>query len=161
MTIDDFRRIALSMPGAEELTGLGYPNFCAGRNSFATIENSAAVLRLTRDQQATFMVTASETFAPASGGWGRLGRTIVRLEAVDEAMLRVAVATAWRNVTHADAGTVKIAKAFKVSRAAVVVNVEKVANVDGAADAAKVEPRDDLRDVFERLQVYWRRGSAR
>jgi len=76
-------------------------------------------------------------------------------------MLRVAVATAWRNVTHADAGTVKIAKAFKVSRAAVVVNVEKVANVDGAADAAKVEPRDDLRDVFERLQVYWRRGSAR
>jgi hypothetical protein len=26
MTFDDFRRIALSLPGAEELTGLGYPN---------------------------------------------------------------------------------------------------------------------------------------
>jgi len=166
MTIDDFRRIALSMPGAEELTGLGYPNFCAGRNSFATIENSAAVLRLTRDQQATFMVTASETFAPASGGWGRLGRTIVRLEAVDEAMLRVAVATAWRNVAHAAAGTVKSANAFKVSGAAAVVNgaavgAGKVADVDGTADDAKVERRDDLRDVIERLRGYWGQGPAR
>jgi hypothetical protein len=74
MTIDDFRRIALSMPGAEELSGLGYPNFCAEGISFATIEDSAAVLRLTRDQQATFMATAPQMFAPASSGWGRLGR---------------------------------------------------------------------------------------
>jgi hypothetical protein len=166
MTIDDFRRIALSMPGAEELSGLGYPNFCAGRNSFATIENSTAVLRLTRDQQATFMATAPQMFAPASSGWGRLGRTIVRLEAVDEAMLRVAIATAWRNVAHAAAGTVKITDAFKVSDAAVVVNgaaagVGKVADVDGPADvtkvvdAAEVEPRDDLQDVIERLRAYW------
>jgi len=71
MTVDDFRRIALSMPGAEELSGLGYPNFCSGRNSFATIEDSTVVLRLTRDQQATFMATAPEMFAPASNGWGR------------------------------------------------------------------------------------------
>jgi len=169
MTTDDFRRIALSMPEAEELTGLGYPNFCAGRNSFATIEDSTAMLRLTRDQQATFVATAPEMFAPASSGWGRLGRTIVRLEAADEATLRVAVATAWRNVTRAAAGTVKIANAFKVSDAARVVTagVEKVANVDGPADganvaaAAQVEPRDDLRDVIERLQVYRGQGPAR
>jgi hypothetical protein len=88
MTIDDFRRIALSMPGAEELSGLGYPNFRAERKSFATIEESTPVLRLTRDQQATFMATAPEMFAPASSGWGRLGSTIVRLDAADEAMLR-------------------------------------------------------------------------
>jgi hypothetical protein len=44
MTIDDFRRIASSMPGAEELSGLGYPNFCATRNSFATIEDSTAAV---------------------------------------------------------------------------------------------------------------------
>jgi hypothetical protein len=46
MTTDDFRRIALSFPGAEEVNGLGYPNFRAGRKSFATIENSMAVIRL-------------------------------------------------------------------------------------------------------------------
>src|ERR1700730_353578 len=112
MMIDDFRRIALSMPGAEELSGLGHPNFCAGRNSFATIEDSTAVLRLTRDQQATFIATTPEVFAPASNGWGRLGRTIVRLDAVDEALLQDAVSTAWRNVTHDAAGTAKSANAF-------------------------------------------------
>jgi hypothetical protein len=96
-----------------------------------------AVLRLTRDQQATFMVTAPEMFTPASTGWGRLGSTIVRLEAADEAMLRDALATAWRNVTNAAANAVKIADAFMVAEAAGVANVAavgeivaKVANVD-------------------------------
>jgi hypothetical protein len=170
MTIDHFRRIALSMSGTEELSGLGYPNFCVGRKSFATIEDSTAVLRLTRDQQATFVATAPEMFATSSG-WGRLGRTAVRLEAVDEAMLRDALATAWGNVTQAAAGAVKMANAFKVSRPAVVVNgaaagVEKLASDDGPADvtnvtdAAKAEPRDDLRDVIQRLQVYWGSGPA-
>src|SRR6202521_1093053 len=99
MTTDDFRRIALSLPGAEELNGLGYPNFCAGRKSFATIEDSMAVIRLTRDQQATFVATAPEVFAPVSSGWGRLGRTVIRLERADEAMVQNAVATAWGNIT--------------------------------------------------------------
>jgi hypothetical protein len=87
-------------------------------------------------------------------------------------MLRDAVATAWRNATETAAGTVKIANAFKVSGSAVVVNgaaigVEKVADVDGAAaitnvaDAAKIEPRDALRDVIERLQKYWGPVPAR
>jgi hypothetical protein len=38
------------MPGAEELTGLGYPNFRSVRKSFATIEDDAALLKLKRDQ---------------------------------------------------------------------------------------------------------------
>src|ERR1700693_5425326 len=54
MTTDDFRHMALSLPGAEELNGLGYPNFRIGRKSFATIENSMAVVRFTRDQRPTF-----------------------------------------------------------------------------------------------------------
>jgi len=81
MTTDDFRCMALSLAGAEESSGLGYPNFRAGRKSFATIENAVAVVRLTRDQQASFMAAAPEMFTPASSGWGRLGSTVVRLEA--------------------------------------------------------------------------------
>jgi len=85
-------------------------------------------------------------------------------------MLRDELATAWRNVADAAVGTVKIANAFKVSPAAVVVNgaaagVEMVASVDGPADVTKVTDaakpeRDDLRDVIERLQAYWGQGSA-
>src|SRR5882724_7782113 len=138
MTIDDFRRIALSMPGAEESSGLGYPNFRAERKSFATVEDSMAVLRLTRDQQATFIATAPEMFTPASSGWGRLGSTIVRLEAADEAMLRDALATAWRNVTNATANVVKIADAFKVADAAGIAKVADVGEI-----VAKVANRDD------------------
>src|SRR5580704_7561862 len=100
MTSDDFRRIALSFPGAEEVNGLGYPNFRAGRKSFATIEDSMGVIRLTRDQQATFVAAAPEIFAPVSGGWGRFGSTVVRLEVADAAMARDALATAWRNVAE-------------------------------------------------------------
>ena len=66
MTTDDFRRIALSLPGTEELNGLGYPNFRTGRKSFATIEDSKAVIRLTRDQQAAFVAAAPAVFEPGS-----------------------------------------------------------------------------------------------
>jgi hypothetical protein len=133
MTTDDFRRIALSFPGAEEVNGLGYPNFRAGRKSFATIENSMAVIRLTRDQQATFVAAAPEIFAPVSGGWGRFGSTVVRLEVAVAATVQDALATAWRNVTE-------------------------VASVVDAADVATVvsiEPYDHLKSVIERLQACW------
>jgi hypothetical protein len=97
-TLSDFRRIALSMPETEELNGMGYPNFRAGRKSFATIEDTTVVIRLTPDQQAIFVATAPEVFARDSSGWGRLGNTVMRLERADEATVKVAVATAWRNV---------------------------------------------------------------
>src|SRR6202158_4443548 len=100
MTTDDFRRMALSLPGAEELNGLGYLNFRVGRKSFATIENSLAVIRLTRDQQATFVAAAPEVFEPVSSGWGRLGSTVIRLDVADRAMVQVALAMAWRNVAE-------------------------------------------------------------
>src|SRR5271154_4666700 len=100
MALSDFRRIALSMPETEETNGMGYPNFRTGRKSFAAIEDSIAVIRLTRDQQATLVATAPEVFAPDSSGWGRLGSTVIRLEVADEATVQVAVATAWSNVAE-------------------------------------------------------------
>jgi hypothetical protein len=46
-TLSDFRRIALSMPETEELNGMGYLNFRTARKSFATIEDTMVVIRLT------------------------------------------------------------------------------------------------------------------
>jgi hypothetical protein len=62
VTLSDFRRIALLMPETEELNGMGYPSFRTGRKSFATIEDTIAVIRLTPDQQAAFIVRAPEVF---------------------------------------------------------------------------------------------------
>ena len=182
MTTDDFRRIALSLPGAEELNGLGYPNFRAGRKSFATIENSMAVIRLTRDQQATFVAAAPKVFEPVSGGWGRLGTTVIRLEVADGATVQDALATAWCNVADVasvlDADIADAVEAVGVASvndaasvldatesvdAADVVNVVHTADVETAeaadfVDAARVvnvEPYDHLKSVIERLPVCW------
>jgi len=163
------------MPGAEELNGMGYPNFRAGRRSFATIEDAVALIRLTRDQQAKFVGTAPEIFAPATDGWGKWGSTIVRLEAADEATLWDALATAWRNVTGVSVDPFKVWDADNVNDA--VDNLTgidaKTTDIDAAdvpdaaadvphvvaADVNNVEPADDLQSVIERLQAYWGPGK--
>jgi hypothetical protein len=124
-TLSDFRRIALSMPETEELSGMGYPNFRTGRRSFATVEDKMVVIRLTPDQQAIFVATAPEVFAPDSSGWGRLGNTVIRLEMADEATVQVAVATAWRNVAE-------------VGNASEVVEVTDVEDTIGSVNTAEV-----------------------
>jgi hypothetical protein len=189
MTTDDFRRIVLSMPGAEELTGMGYPNFRAERKSFATIEDDVPVIRLTRDQQARFITTAPEMFSPVSSGWGLLGSTIVRIEAADEAVVRDAVTTAWRNVTNTAADSVKITDVACVVKAVddvgtriadvddgnvpsttadvahVAADAADVANVPAAANAvhdAKVADADaaDVRDTCNVADVADAAGVA-
>jgi hypothetical protein len=161
MTTDDFRRIVLSLPGAEELNGLGYSNFCVGLKRFVTIEgpDSTPVIRLTRDQQATFVAAAPGAFAPLSSGWGRLGSTVIQLEVADEATVQDAVATAWRNVANVAAEGVAVgANARKL-----VTDVASPANGASAvhvADVVSVEPFDRLRNVIERLQSFWESGPV-
>jgi len=144
VTLSDFRRIALSMPETEELNGMGYLNFRTARKSFATLEDAIAVIRLTRDQQTIFVATAPEVFAPDSSGWGRLGNTVIRLEVADEATVKVAVETAWRNVAE-------------VGAAPEVVDTLKTGAVEvgEVAGELNVEPRDPLQGVIDRLQTFW------
>jgi hypothetical protein len=101
MTLDDFRRIALSMPGVVEVSRLGQANFRVGRKTFATMEgpnDSITLVRLTPDQQAMFIAKAPAIFAATPGGWGRMGTTIVQLEIAEEVVVQEALATAWSNV---------------------------------------------------------------
>jgi hypothetical protein len=166
MELSDFRRIALSMPETEESNGMGYPNFRTGRKSFATIEDSTAVIKLTRDQQATFVATAPEVFAPDSSGWGRLGSTVIRLEAADETTVQVAVATAWSNVAEVvnaceviDVTDIQIATEFvnfEASDAAEVViaadvnaTVVKVVNASEVADEVSASAFVNVAEVVE------------
>jgi hypothetical protein len=165
VTVSEFRRIALSMPKTEELNGMGYPSFRTGRKSFATIEDTIAVIRLTRDQQAAFIVRAPEVFAPDSSGWGRLGNTVVRLEVADEATVQVAVAAAWSNVTgvgHASEVVDTVGNPNKFVKVDEVAN-EAFLNATGVGEVAdevstaglNVESRDPLLGMIERLQTFW------
>jgi hypothetical protein len=97
VTIDDFRRIALSLEGAEEDSHMGSPDFRVGRRIFATLaarNRGYGNLMLTPEQQALFVGEQPDVFLPVSGGWGRNGATHVRLAAVNEDMLTGALRAA-------------------------------------------------------------------
>jgi len=99
MTIQDFRRIALGLPGAEESSHMGSPDFRVGGHIFATLAHARkgyGNLMLTPEQQAAFVAEAPEIFLPVHGGWGRMGATHIRLAATTEDVLAGALRAAWK-----------------------------------------------------------------
>jgi hypothetical protein len=103
MTPDDFRRLALSRPGAVESFRKGRSDFRVGRKSFASLEcltSSVATIQLTPEQQAMLTQAARSAFVPVPGGWGRLGATNVVLAHAKEAIVESALILAWRNVAQ-------------------------------------------------------------
>ena len=94
----DFRRIALGMEGAIESAHMGHPDFRVQNRIFATLHHDDAfgMVKLTPDEQRTFMEDYPAAFQPESGAWGRAGCTQVRLDAVDEDALGQALTLAWR-----------------------------------------------------------------
>lgn len=99
MNARDFRRIALSLEGAEVGSHMGAVDFRVGGRIFATLAHEKqgyGNLMLTPDQQAAFVEDLPEVFLPVHGGWGRNGATHVRLAAVSEDVLEGALRTAWK-----------------------------------------------------------------
>ena len=99
MTAADFRRIALSLDGAEEGSHMGAADFRVGGRIFATLASQSlgcGNLMLKPEQQAAFVAELPEVFVPIAGGWGRMGMTHVVLARASEDVLRGALETAWR-----------------------------------------------------------------
>ena len=99
MTAADFRRIALSLEGAEEGSHMGAPDFRVGGRIFATLAHEAqgyGNLMLTPEQQADFVRELPDVFLPVHGGWGRMGATHIRLAKANEDVLAGALRTAWK-----------------------------------------------------------------
>jgi hypothetical protein len=99
MNANDFRRIALGLPGAEESSHMGEPDFRVGGRIFATLASQKqgyGNLMLTPEHQEAFVSEAPELFVPVAGGWGRNGATHIRLAAANEDVLTGALRTAWK-----------------------------------------------------------------
>jgi hypothetical protein len=108
MTAAEFRRIALSLPGAEEGSHMGAPDFRVGGRIFATLASEKqgyGNLMLTPEVQAAFVEELPEVFVPIHGGWGRMGMTHIRLAAADEEVLAGALRTAWKLRVEKNAAT--------------------------------------------------------
>ena len=99
MTPSDFRRIALSLAGAEEGSHMGAADFRVGGRIFATlamVEQGYGNLMITPEIQAEFIAERPDLFLPVHGGWGRMGATHIRLAPADEDSLHGALHTAWK-----------------------------------------------------------------
>jgi len=110
MNPKDFRRIALSLEGAEEGSHMGAVDFRVGGRIFATlasVKQGYGNLMLTPEQQAAFVGDLPEVFLPVHGGWGRNGATHVRLTAVTQDVLEGALRTAWKLRVEKNAKGVK------------------------------------------------------
>jgi hypothetical protein len=98
MIASDFRRIALSLDGAEEGSHMGQVDFRVGGHIFATLASEKqgfGNLMLTPEQQAAFVAEQPNLFVPIAGGWGKNGATHIRLAEASEDLLVGALRTAW------------------------------------------------------------------
>jgi hypothetical protein len=99
MTPDDFRRIALSLPDAEESSHMGAADFRVGGRIFATlasVKQGYGNLQLTLEQQAQFVEELPEVFLVIPGGWGRMGMTHIILAKASEDILTGALQCAYK-----------------------------------------------------------------
>ena len=55
------------------------------------------MVKLTQEQQESFVQAEPEVFMPFNGAWGRSGATKVQLRAAKKTTLRTALVFAWRN----------------------------------------------------------------
>jgi hypothetical protein len=104
MRPDDFRRLALELPGAEESAHMGHPDFRVKGKIFATLQypdENWGMVKLHPEQQDDFVHTQPAAFVPVKGGWGRQGCTNVHLESVDESSLQLALRLAWNKAGQA------------------------------------------------------------
>jgi len=100
MGINEFRRIALSLPEVTESAHMGHPDFRIRGKIFATLgypSGGWGMVRLTPDQQELFVQIEPDVFVPVKGAWGRRGATSVRLRAAPKGLVRKALIAAWCN----------------------------------------------------------------
>jgi hypothetical protein len=101
MTPAAFRKLALSLPGADEKAHMDHPDFRVKGKIFASLGHPDAgwgTVKLTPEEQGVMMGAELDAFVPAAGAWGRGGWTQVRLAALDATTARSALTAAWRNV---------------------------------------------------------------
>ena len=100
MTAADFRRIALSLDGAEEGSHMGAVDFRVGGRIFATLAAEKlgyGNLIISSELQAELIGRRPDLFLPVAGGWGRMGATHIRLADASAADLKRALRTAWKH----------------------------------------------------------------
>ena len=102
MNANEFRRLALAVPGAIEASHMNHPDFRLDGKIFATLgvpDEEWGMVNLTPDEQRVFMAEAPGVFKPCSGVWGERGATHVHLPKVTKKLVQAALAVAKEKVS--------------------------------------------------------------
>ena len=100
LTFEDVRRLALALPDVDEILTWGTDvTFRVGKKIFAIGGDGAdsVSIKATLERQADLLALDPQTFSK-SAYVGRFGWVTVRLDGVDETMLRDLVEAAWQGV---------------------------------------------------------------
>jgi predicted DNA-binding protein (MmcQ/YjbR family) len=97
MTTDEFRELALSLPGAEEKAHFDRAAFRTKKRIFATmVEKEALVcLMLSEIEQSVFTAFDKTIIYPVPNKWGQKGATYVELSKVKKSVLKDALKKAY------------------------------------------------------------------
>ena len=101
MTSNDFRNLALALPGAVELAHMDHPDFRVAGKVFASLgypDDDWGMVKLSPDQQRAFVKQAPGTFKPCNGAWGARGCTNIHLESAARQVVNKALSAAFENI---------------------------------------------------------------
>jgi len=100
VSIETARKLALSLPEAEEKSHFEKPDFRIKNKIFSSlhVDKKLMMVKLNLLNQSVFCAFDKEVIYPVPGGWGRGGATFVNLKKVKKAMLLDALTTAWKTV---------------------------------------------------------------
>jgi hypothetical protein len=104
MTPDQFRQLALAIPQAVESAHMNHPDFRLDDKIFASLgkpDDDWGMVKLTPEEQRTFIKGSPKAFQPCAGAWGERGYTNVHLPSITTETLRSALTAAAANVTRA------------------------------------------------------------
>jgi hypothetical protein len=106
VTPTDFKRLALSLDGAEEGSHMGAVDIRVGGRIFATLASVAkgyGNVMLSPEQQRDFVAELPDVFIPVAGKWGEDGATHIRLAAATDDIVCGALHAAWKRRLAANA----------------------------------------------------------
>src|SRR5258706_4282229 len=106
MTADEFRSLAMALPGVIQAAHQGHADFRVRGKIFATLgypDDQWGMVRLAPEEQAKRVRQAPAVFVPAKGAWGEQGSTLVKLQAATAGTARPAMRAAWERLVLEEA----------------------------------------------------------
>jgi len=138
MTAEDFRELALQLPGAVESVHMRHPDFRAHGRVFATLgypSDEWGMVKLEPADQKKFVEQHAQAFKPVNGAWGLQGCTSVRLAAAQLDVVTQALDLAWQR-SAAEATVKTRAKKSAIKKSAVKKSAKKTAGAKTAKKTA-------------------------